>query len=79
VLSGVTPRRHRESRTNSQETVRALDPRDEGEGEDEVLDLPPLTSENEKTCSGGETRTHNLAGPRSGGVIRTMRRIRLPS
>ena len=35
--------------------------RDEGEGESEVLDLPPLTSENEEKCSGGETRTHNLA------------------
>ncbi len=29
--------------------------------EGEVLELPPLTSENEEECSGGETRTHNLA------------------
>ena len=29
--------------------------------EGEVLDLPPLTSENEQESSGGETRTHNLA------------------
>ena len=26
-----------------------------------MLDLPPLTSENEEKCSEGETRTHNLA------------------
>ena len=35
--------------------------REEGEVEGEVLELPPLTSENEEKCSGGETRTHNLA------------------
>jgi hypothetical protein len=35
--------------------------RDEGDVECEVLDLPSLTSENEENCSGGETRTHNLA------------------
>jgi hypothetical protein len=35
--------------------------RDGGDVEGEVLDLPPLTSENEDKCSGGETRTHNLA------------------
>jgi hypothetical protein len=29
--------------------------------EGEVLDLPPLISENEAESSGGETRTHNLA------------------
>jgi integrase len=40
---------------------RARGARDEGEVEGEVLDLPPLTSENEEKCSGGETRTHNLA------------------
>jgi integrase len=40
---------------------RARGARDEGEGEGEVLDLPPLTSENGEKCSGGETRTHNLA------------------
>ena len=34
----------------------------DGEVEGEVLDLPPRTSENEEKCSGGETRTHNLAG-----------------
>ena len=28
--------------------------------EGEVLDLPPLTSENEEESSGGETRTLNL-------------------
>ena len=33
------------------------------EGEGEVFDLDALTSENEEECSGGETRTHNLAGP----------------
>jgi hypothetical protein len=35
--------------------------RDGGDVEGEVLDLPPLTSETEDKCSGGETRTHNLA------------------
>jgi hypothetical protein len=29
--------------------------------EGDVLDLPPLTSENEEESSGGETRTLNLA------------------
>jgi hypothetical protein len=29
----------------------------------EVLDLPSLTSTNDEKCSGGETRTLNLAGP----------------
>ena len=42
---------------------RARGARDEGEVEGEVLGLPPLTSENEEKCSGGETRTHNLAVP----------------
>ncbi len=32
-----------------------------GEVEGEVLELPPLTSENDEKCSGGETRTLNLA------------------
>jgi hypothetical protein len=32
-----------------------------GEVEGEVLELAPLTSENDEKCSGGETRTHNLA------------------
>ena len=40
---------------------RAHGARYEGEVEGEVLDLPPLTSENEEECSGGEIRTHNLA------------------
>jgi hypothetical protein len=40
---------------------RARGARDEGEAEGEVLELPPLTSENDAKCSGGETRTHNLA------------------
>ena len=31
------------------------------EAEGEVLELPPLTSENDEKCSGGETRTLNLA------------------
>ena len=35
--------------------------RDEGVVEGEVLDLPPMTSENEDESSGGETRTLNLA------------------
>ena len=35
--------------------------RDAGEVDGEVLELPPLTSENEEKCSGGETRTLNLA------------------
>jgi hypothetical protein len=48
------------SHTNSQEIARVA-ARDGGDVEGEVLDLPPLTSENEDKCSGGETRTHNLA------------------
>jgi hypothetical protein len=40
---------------------RARGARDEGEVEGEVLKLPPQTSENDAKCSGGETRTHNLA------------------
>lgn len=40
---------------------RARSARDKGEVEDEVLDLPPLTSGNDEECSGGETRTLNLA------------------
>ena len=40
---------------------RARGTRDEGEVEGEVLDLPPLTSTNDKESSGGETRTLNLA------------------
>jgi hypothetical protein len=36
---------------------------DNAEVEGEVLDLPPLTSTYEEECSGGETRTLNLAGP----------------
>jgi hypothetical protein len=35
------------------------DETDESEGE--LLELPTLTSENDDECSGGETRTHNLA------------------
>ena len=35
--------------------------RDEGEVEGEVLELPPLTRENDENCSGGETRTLNSA------------------
>ena len=41
---------------------RARGARDEGEVEGEVLNLQPLTSENDEECSGGEIRTHNLAG-----------------
>jgi hypothetical protein len=40
---------------------RARGARDEGEVEGEVLELPPLTSENDEESSGGETRTLNLA------------------
>ena len=43
---------------------RARSAHDEGETEErdgEGFDLPALTSENERECSGGETRTHNLA------------------
>jgi hypothetical protein len=44
------------------ESVRARSAHDDPEVEGEVLDLPSLTSGNEAECSGGETRTHNLAG-----------------
>jgi hypothetical protein len=47
-----------QSRTNSQEIARV-----EGEVEGEVLELQPLPSANEEKCSGGETRTDNLAVP----------------
>ncbi len=40
---------------------RARGARGEDEGEGEVLELPPLTSENKEESSGGETRTLNLA------------------
>ncbi len=40
---------------------RARGARDEGQGEGEVLDLPPVTSTNDDESSGGETRTLNLA------------------
>jgi integrase len=43
---------------------RARSAHDDGKtegGEGKVLDLQALTSENEEECSGGETRTHNLA------------------
>lgn len=43
---------------------RARSAHDEGETKErdgQVFDLPALTSENEEECSGGETRTHNLA------------------
>ena len=46
------------------ETDRARSAResDEAEGGDgQLLELPALTSENDNECSGGETRTHNLA------------------
>ena len=42
---------------------RAHGARGEGGVEGEVLGLPSLTSENDEKCSGGETRTLNLAGP----------------
>jgi integrase len=43
------------------ESVRARSAHGEPEVEGEVLDLPSLTSGNEEECSGGETRTLNLA------------------
>ena len=43
------------------ESVRARSAHDDPEVEGEVLDLPPLTSGNDEECSGGETRTLNLA------------------
>jgi len=41
---------------------RARSAHDDSEVEGEVIGLPPLTSENDDECSGGEIRTHNLAG-----------------
>jgi hypothetical protein len=46
---------------NASPRDRARSAHDDPEGEGEVLALPPLTSENEAKCSGGETRTLNLA------------------
>ncbi len=40
---------------------RARSADDEGEAEDEVALTPSLNSKNEEKCSGGETRTLNLA------------------
>jgi hypothetical protein len=48
--------------TSASPADRARGARDKDVGEGEVLALPPLTSETEQKCSGGETRTHNLAG-----------------
>jgi hypothetical protein len=45
------------------ESVRARSAHDEGEAQGEVVALPALTSGNDEECSGGETRTLNLAGP----------------
>jgi hypothetical protein len=39
----------------------AHDDRETEKGDGEVFDLDPLNRENEEECSGGETRTHNLA------------------
>ena len=47
--------------SSTAESVRARSAHDEPEVEGEVLNLPPLTSGNEEECSGGETRTLNLA------------------
>jgi hypothetical protein len=41
---------------------RARSERDDGEVEGEVLDVALPTRENDEECSGGETRTLNLAG-----------------
>ena len=57
-VRGVTPQQFWLKVTAKKEKRGA---RDEGEVEGEVLDLPPLTSENDEKCSGGETRTLNLA------------------
>jgi len=43
------------------ESDRARSAHDEGEAEGEVVTLPALTSGNDEECSGGETRTLNLA------------------
>jgi hypothetical protein len=45
------------------ESDRARSAHVEGELEGEIVALPPLTSANDEGCSGGETRTLNLAGP----------------
>ena len=39
----------------------AHDDRETDESEGEVFDLDPVIRDNEEECSGGETRTHNLA------------------
>ena len=44
------------------ESDRARSPHDDPEVAGEVRDLPPLTSTNAEVCSGGETRSLNLAG-----------------
>jgi hypothetical protein len=57
-VRGVTPQ-HFWLKVTAKKEKRGA--RDEGEVEGEVLDLPPVTSENDERCSGGETRTLNLA------------------
>ena len=51
-ITNASPGDHARSAQDDHET--------EGD-EGEVFDLDPLTRENEEECSGGETRTHNLA------------------
>jgi len=63
-MPGALPsRRHRGGLGN---TAPGEARREEGEVEGKVRDLPPLTSQNEVKCSGGETRTLNLADPQEG-------------
>ena len=61
ALNQFADERQRRPLTHELSGDRARGVHDEGEAEGEVLELPPLTSENEEKCSGGETRTHNLA------------------
>ena len=45
---------------------------DDPEVEDKVIELSPLTSTIDDESSGGETRTLNLAGPRTGPSTSTL-------
>jgi hypothetical protein len=63
ALNPYTPTENVVPISTAAESVRARSAHDDPQVEGEVLDLPSLTSGNDEECSGGETRTLNLAGP----------------
>ena len=61
ALNAYTPTENVVPISDAAKSVRARSAHDDPEAEGELLDLSPLTGENEAECSGGEIRTHNLA------------------